>query len=144
MPKYNLYLYYPIYPIYPIYTRYPVYTKMSILHLGFVVLKYTAKPLAEIALERYARHLVKTSKGYLAYQINLLCEQGKEVPDSYAARMHGYYTLEEVIKKLHEAQSDHAKKIVDYTISLHEDDGFVFIEEYEVDELSKSGNVKID
>jgi hypothetical protein len=106
---------------------------MSILHIGVLILKYSAKPLVEIALERYAAHLVKTSRGYLAYQVNALCDDGKEVPDSYAARTMGYYTLEEVINKLENGKSEHAKKIVHYTISLHEDDDFVVIDEAHTD-----------
>lgn len=101
---------------------------MSFLHVGFVVLKHSARPLLEIALERYARHLVKTAKGYLAYQVDALCDNGKELPDSYAARMQGYYTLQQVAEKLSNGTSDVSKDIVKFTISLHEEDDFVMLD----------------
>lgn len=109
---------------------------MSFLHVGFVVLKYSARPLLELALERYARYLVKTAKGYLVYQINALCESGREVPDSYAARSQGYYSLQEVAEKISKSNSDVSKNIVDFTLALHEEDDFIILDHPHVERQS--------
>ena len=101
---------------------------MSFLHVVLVVLKYPARPLLEIALDRYAKHLVKTAKGYLVYQIDALCNSGKCLPDSYAARVQGYYTLQQVAEKISTSKSDVSASIVNYTVSLHEEDDFVIVD----------------
>ena len=104
---------------------------MSFMHVGFVVLKYSSKYLLEIALEQYARHLIKTNKGYLAYQVDALCDNGKEVSDSYAARTQGYYDLQQVAEKIAAGKSDVSKNIVKFTVSLHEnidEDDYVVLE----------------
>lgn len=109
---------------------------MSFLHIGFIVLKHSARPLLELALHRYAGYLIKTAKGYLVYQIDALCKEGKVVPDSYAARVQGYYTLEQVAEKLATSNSDLAKDIVKFTISLHEEDDFVILDKVANDQIT--------
>lgn len=75
-----------------------------------------------MALSRYASHLIVTEKGYSKYQIDKLCEEGKEVEFTAAARMRGYYTIEEAAKMIESGTSVVSKDIVNYTIALHSDD----------------------
>jgi hypothetical protein len=102
---------------------------MTLVHIAHVVLKYTGRSIIDLALERYASHLVKTSYGYLVYQVDALLTDNKVIPDSYAARTLGYYTLDEVIKKIESGKSDISKQIVSYSFSLHEDDDFILVDD---------------
>jgi len=98
-------------------------------HIGLIVVKSAAKPLVELALEYYVSSLVKKDNKYSAYQIDAICENNKVVSgDTYAAKLKGYYTLEETIKKLESANSDLAKQIKDTAYKLHEEDDFLIIE----------------
>jgi hypothetical protein len=98
-------------------------------HVGLILIKSASKTIAEIAFELYAKHLIKTAKGYLAHQIDILCETGEDVShDLYISRTKGHYTLEQVLHKLENAKSDRAKKIKQFMYSLHEEDDFVLID----------------
>jgi hypothetical protein len=98
------------------------------LHAGLIVLKYAAKPAFEVALEYYGSKLIKYEKGYLKNQIDALCDYGTVPDDSYAARVKGYYSIEEAVKKIAEGKSELAKQIHEFTVNIHEDDGFIVIE----------------
>ncbi len=103
---------------------------MSLLHIGMIVLKSTAKPIIETAIEYYAMKLVKSSSGdYSKHQIDSICDNGVSVDgNSYVARVKGYYSYSEMIEQLEKASSDLAVQIKEMAFKLNEeDDDFVLI-----------------
>jgi hypothetical protein len=106
---------------------------MTLLHIGYIVCKYAGKPIIELVLERYASHLVKSAEGYLAFQIDAMCHDGKIIHDSYATRLRhkkGYYTLEETIKKIENGQSELTKDMIEFGKLINEgDDDLVIVDD---------------
>ncbi len=102
------------------------------LHLGLIILKYAAKPAFEVALSYYCSSITRYEKGYLKHQIDSLCEYGTVPADSYAARVKGYYSIEEAIKKIADGKSELSRQIHTFSIKIHEDDDVVIIEHNEV------------
>ncbi len=102
------------------------------LHLGLIILKYAAKPAFEVALSYYCSGISRHEKGYLKYQIDNICESGTVPADSYAARVKGYYSIEEAIKKIADGKSELARQIHTFSIKIHEDDDVVVIEHNDV------------
>ncbi len=104
-----------------------IYGIMS--HIGLILIKSASKTIAEITFDIYAKHLVKTAKGYFAHQVDVLCNTGEEVShELYLSKAKGYYTLEQVLNKIDNATSDRAKQIKQCMYSLHEDDDYILID----------------
>lgn len=101
---------------------------MSFVVVALSINKTTGKSNIEIVFEQYAKHLVKVNGLYLKHQIDSLCQQGISVPDSYVARVVGYYTVEEAMRKLETGQSELANQIVALTYYLHDEDDYMLIE----------------
>lgn len=95
------------------------------LQVHATLLEFESKSLLDASLEIYAKHLVKTPKGYLRYQVDALCDTGKELHDCYAARLAGYYTAQQLAEKLASGKSAVSQAIVTFTESLHTADDFV-------------------
>ncbi len=105
---------------------------MSLMHIGFVILKSTAKPIMESAIEYYVTSLVKSKLGYSKHQIDHICDHGT-VSDgnSYAAKVKGYYSPEETIAKLEASNTELAIQIKELAAQLHADtneDDFLMVD----------------
>lgn len=102
---------------------------MALAHVAYVMIHSLAKPIIEVALERYTTKLVKVNGKYLVHQIDSICNVGTEVADSYAVRTRGYCTTEEAVSKLEASETDLARQIKTLAQELHKsDDEFEIID----------------
>ena len=100
-----------------------------LFHIGLIVLKSTAKPIIESAIEYYTTNLIKSKLGhYSKHQINSICDLGLAAKgDTYAAKVKGYYTYAEALDKLEAADNELANKIKTLALTLHIDDDFLIV-----------------
>jgi hypothetical protein len=82
----------------------------------------------EIVLNFYVAGLVKTQKGYSAYQIDHICETGAIVSgDSYAAKLKGYYSVDKVTSMLNSSSTELVGNIRKMIYEITQDDDFVLL-----------------
>lgn len=97
-------------------------------HIGLFFLKSVGKTIFETAVEYYARDIVISNKKVLASHIDSICSHNEpRINNSYAARVGGYYTLDEAIKKIDTANTTMAKDIKELMFDLYNKDDCVII-----------------
>lgn len=116
-----------------------IYMYPRLAHFGLIMITSVGRPIIDIAIEYCTGKIVQSGKGYLAYQIDMLCEKNKIVDDSYAARVNGYYSIEQTIERLEKAKSTLAEEIKFYAYKLYTDDDFIVLD---LDSTGKDSNDK--
>jgi hypothetical protein len=102
------------------------------IHLGLIVLKGLSKTAFELALEYYVGKAIKSGDQYLVHHIDEICSKNKSNPDfsdTYAARIKGYCSIQEALKKIDESNSPLALEMKDLIARLHEEDDYIIVEQ---------------
>lgn len=115
------------------------------VHLGLIILKGASKPIIEMILEYYACQLVKKNGKYMAHHIEQICtaddKDSLEFKDTYLARVKGYCTTEEAMKKIEDSNSKLAIEIKGIIKKIHEEGDYLVIDSYSrEDDIQQDNN----
>ena len=75
-------------------------------------------PVVEKAIRTNVKDIIITKKGYLACQIDAICLSNTTIPDSYNARMKGYYSRKSAFERLEHSSTELATNIKNYALQL--------------------------